>query len=735
MDTTNNNNKSPASNRNESVQGSADGSNQHGSSRQNSSDQTAPTHLTPGPFRPRATSLTPTRPPRCPFSAPEGQPAGRVAPLLPPRANNFPYGYAPASQALTSGGGGYGTSTPIVKQTRGLGTQIYGASLDLLKPPQPSAANAGQSSQRGFTVPSNASQSSNLPGLQWSATQSFHNPQSQEASSSLLPASGPQYPENLKVEPGIVFDPLLVPTPTMPFDAPGGFSSQDYLGGEFPWSSYSDYPELPLGGKVEEQAENPPVQPSPDPMAVALAPDYDPFNAFLMRRVEGQCVDARYKNSPTAITTYHQLAMADDLFYGNFWTGKFMVNESYIFEYLFRTDSHPEMPDQARKDRRVIFIWVENKVTQINAWHKVVNGYIFPHPCGMQPLPAEYEDTLNLLQFFYKKIGGFMKVEEYAQIAAPDYVDNSPDADEQNRRAVNNLPGPTASRAAYRMATPDMMSSEDAKSIPDFIPTRNIAPEPNALDESGLMNLTNLPPLDPQTAHEMAMDIYRECTANASVAVTAAPDATADAPADAPADASVNAPADASADAPAGAPADAPADASAGVTANALAGAPAAPADAPAGAPAAPADAPAHAPASAPADGITGFEPPVSNDENFYAHSGSPNVYFGFSPDTEMDGSDPSSSLNPFNVITPDAAPGNDDDIYSFFEDALASFPAVPYPDDLNQSCDNPLLMPSQSPSDPHFYSNFDVSQFLHESHEEENETRDEDGDAQMSSQ
>ncbi|KAI1165798.1 hypothetical protein F5B18DRAFT_669145 [Nemania serpens] len=439
----------------------------------------------------------------------------------PPRSDAVDERHSQGSSAVSSG-------TNQSSSTPGLGTQIYGAALDYLSfsPPRSDAVD-GRHSQGSSAVPSGTNQFSSTTGQGWelslgpvggaahqssnssssssrpsgqitrqrevyhpSSTQSTHhelqfilasfpnpNPQIQVTPSSPPSGSGPRYIENASDEQDTGSNPPTTSTGASSHDVPETSSSQDHLDGGSPQALNPAYMEAQNGG-VEEQEENPSVKPFRDPIALVLGCKYDVFNGFMTSQVIGQCLDSKYRNTSTAIATYHQLAMADDLFFEGIWRGKFLVNESYIFEYHYPARSRPYIPDQARCDRRVIFVWARNRRTRTSGWHKVVEGYICPDPCEMQAPPAEYEETLNLLRYFFQKAGGLLNMNRYAKLVAPEYIDNSQDAVSQNKRAINAALGPTASRSAYSIATPEIMSSDTARSIPDFIPSKkmNLSP-------------------------------------------------------------------------------------------------------------------------------------------------------------------------------------------------------------------------------------------------------------------
>ncbi|KAJ2981592.1 hypothetical protein NUW58_g6653 [Xylaria curta] len=208
------------------------------------------------------------------------------------------------------------------------------------------------------------------------------------------------------------------------------------------------------------------------PRAIIMNDNYDVLNPDIMARVAQQCEDPTYRNTSQAIATYHQLEMADDLHYSGKWKGRFMVNQSSIFEHHNAPQSRPETQgnDLARTDRRLRFRLVQFSDGE-TGWVKVFDSNLCVRTSSMQCPPAEYENTLDLYKYFFARAPGNPSIERYAQLVAPGYIDDSPAAIAANQQIVGMLPGADSRRAALRVATEAQASSAEALAAPHFIPT------------------------------------------------------------------------------------------------------------------------------------------------------------------------------------------------------------------------------------------------------------------------
>ncbi|KAJ8121458.1 hypothetical protein ONZ43_g2095 [Nemania bipapillata] len=199
-----------------------------------------------------------------------------------------------------------------------------------------------------------------------------------------------------------------------------------------------------------------------------MSDDYDVLNRAVLDRVHRRCTVSDYRNTVRAIATYHQSAMADDLFYHGYWKGLFMVNEGAIIEYHNPAASHPEgIAERQRTDRRLIFIWTHD-INGRSGWCRVVeNSALIPVP-GMQEPPVEFQGTLNLWRFFFDRIRapGARSPSRYAELVAPRHIDNGVNANTVNMTRLGMTPGADPSRAALRVATrAEIAAAETAPGI------------------------------------------------------------------------------------------------------------------------------------------------------------------------------------------------------------------------------------------------------------------------------
>ncbi|KAI0877253.1 hypothetical protein GGS24DRAFT_498147 [Hypoxylon argillaceum] len=189
------------------------------------------------------------------------------------------------------------------------------------------------------------------------------------------------------------------------------------------------------------------------PKALIMRDSYDIFNASILQRVDRECNTSRYRNTPGAIVKYHQLAMADDIFYSGIWKGMFMVNQGCIIEYHNPAPSCPQVEESQRADRRLRFILTRD-IHKTLGWCRVVGGKALV-PAPKMPLPpAEYYNTLNLWLFFFQRAGGSQDVNRYAELVAPTHIDRSRDANKCNMITLGMHPGDSRYYAALRPATP-----------------------------------------------------------------------------------------------------------------------------------------------------------------------------------------------------------------------------------------------------------------------------------------
>ncbi|KAI0456273.1 hypothetical protein F5B21DRAFT_522734 [Xylaria acuta] len=250
-----------------------------------------------------------------------------------------------------------------------------------------------------------------------------------------------------------------------------------------PTSSLSD----PFMGSVanERTVEVPAPVMAPPRRGIIMADNYNIFNPSLMARVAAECENNPYMNTPAAISTYHQMGMADDLFYGGIWRGMFIVNGGHIIEYDNPAPRRPEVHELLRRDRRLIMSRVKKSVDK-TSWYSVINGKaLLPTGAeGMEDPPAEYQNTLDLLKYFYIRVPCAPSIDRYAELVAPLHVDWSPEANNENMAIVGMTPGSNPVTAALRLATPAEASSDEAKTAIRHIPAVRFDDPPFAATET-----------------------------------------------------------------------------------------------------------------------------------------------------------------------------------------------------------------------------------------------------------
>ncbi|KAI1271257.1 hypothetical protein F5Y07DRAFT_405772 [Xylaria sp. FL0933] len=207
----------------------------------------------------------------------------------------------------------------------------------------------------------------------------------------------------------------------------------------------------------------------PRPIATIMADGYDVFNPAVLARVENDCKTHKLRNTPFAIATYHQVAMAKDLYSKGIWRRKFYINQGAIFDFYTPALSHRQVPDIEQKVLRLLFRLCRRRGE--TAWYKVVkrNWLI---PAGRMELPpAEYVDALDLWKYFFMRAQCAESAEKYAELVAPGYIDNSPEAHRANTIRVGMFLGANQTTAALRLAPAAEALSQEALELPDFIPT------------------------------------------------------------------------------------------------------------------------------------------------------------------------------------------------------------------------------------------------------------------------
>ncbi|KAI0446510.1 hypothetical protein F4803DRAFT_567888 [Xylaria telfairii] len=227
----------------------------------------------------------------------------------------------------------------------------------------------------------------------------------------------------------------------------------------------------------------PPVM-APPRRGIIMADNYNVFNPSIMARVAAACENSPYVNTPRAIVVYHQLRMADDLYYSGIWRGRFNANNGYIFEYHNPAPSRPDVPESQRNDRRPLFTRAQMPDGRI-IWCSIVNGNVLvPASDEMEDPPAELEYTLDLMRYFYIRVPCFPNLERYAELVAPLHIDRSLGSNYRNEVIVGMAPGSNPATAALRFGTPAEASSTAARAALRYIPSVRYEDPPPAVTES-----------------------------------------------------------------------------------------------------------------------------------------------------------------------------------------------------------------------------------------------------------
>ncbi|KAI0976901.1 hypothetical protein F4678DRAFT_456181 [Xylaria arbuscula] len=239
--------------------------------------------------------------------------------------------------------------------------------------------------------------------------------------------------------------------------------------------------------------ENPPLEQSQYPLVDVLEDGYNVVNPSVIERVINdlrnllsginQLTEHGRRNTPGEIAFFHQLHMADDLFYGGIWNGNFMVSGSYVFEYHNAPPLRPNMPDRDRTDRRLLLSWVQDSVGNSGWCHVFNQNQITPARGMVAPV-------LDLEEYFFRRVRCDHTLEAYANIVAPQYIDYSTEAQHHNVPVVGPYVAAQRATAALWNATEtdgsmvEAMSSPAAGSnslapSPMIVPTTTLAPPDN----------------------------------------------------------------------------------------------------------------------------------------------------------------------------------------------------------------------------------------------------------------
>ncbi|KAF2968093.1 hypothetical protein GQX73_g5506 [Xylaria multiplex] len=191
------------------------------------------------------------------------------------------------------------------------------------------------------------------------------------------------------------------------------------------------------------------LEPAQGRPAIIMDDNYNVYNDSLLARVAQECENGPYKNTVKAIVTYHQLGMADDLYYGGIWKGRFMVNQENIVEYHNPASSCPEYEDEMRGDRRCIFIWIRD-INGRKGWGKLVGANAVVPATGMKNPSAEFEGVLDLWKYFFNRVPCTAPdVHRYAELVASQHISLYPAQIDENK-PEGRLRIATAQEAATR---------------------------------------------------------------------------------------------------------------------------------------------------------------------------------------------------------------------------------------------------------------------------------------------
>ncbi|KAI0411541.1 hypothetical protein F5X98DRAFT_383544 [Xylaria grammica] len=232
----------------------------------------------------------------------------------------------------------------------------------------------------------------------------------------------------------------------------------------------------PLMGSfnLEDTIEEPTMGPPRRPRATVMSDNYDVLSASLVARVRKGCLRGPY-NASKWIATNHQLMMADDLFYGGVWKERFMVNEDTIIEYHNPASSRAEVGGTERIDCRTIFLRMKGS-RDGSVWCKTFGENKMVASLEMEGDNTEFRGVLNLWKYFFHRAGGDQTYDGYATLVAPDYIDHSLSTAGEDAVLLSFALRFNLTPIAPFKATPEEALSQEARSIPDFIPAVSFSP-------------------------------------------------------------------------------------------------------------------------------------------------------------------------------------------------------------------------------------------------------------------
>ncbi|KAI1432753.1 hypothetical protein GGR50DRAFT_696721 [Xylaria sp. CBS 124048] len=130
--------------------------------------------------------------------------------------------------------------------------------------------------------------------------------------------------------------------------------------------------------------------------------------------------DESFVLTPESILTFHQLVLADELFYTGAWRKKFLINNMRVLEYHAPELCKP-MGDK-RDDCRICFCFlISRRADMPSTWCALINGQPALFRSPVQILPVEHGSLLNLRAFILDRIPGVGRV-QYARSIIPGFT-------------------------------------------------------------------------------------------------------------------------------------------------------------------------------------------------------------------------------------------------------------------------------------------------------------------------
>ncbi|KAK5632763.1 hypothetical protein RRF57_008477 [Xylaria bambusicola] len=200
-----------------------------------------------------------------------------------------------------------------------------------------------------------------------------------------------------------------------------------------------------MGSHGMNMSRGPPAAPRYDSNVIITSDGFNVFHPTLLTKVASECAKGIFRSCPQAVVTFHQLLMADHLYYSGIWAGWFVVNENVLVEYHRPAAAMPDISEHRRRDRRGAILRCKGLFDE-TGWcgdtgEVIVREYTDPVTGGkrekrskvfapveeMETRPAREIHVLNLRKYFYNR-SLCSDINEYARLVAPGWVDYSLDA-------------------------------------------------------------------------------------------------------------------------------------------------------------------------------------------------------------------------------------------------------------------------------------------------------------------